>query len=143
MWSELVNARSVDSRIWPTTAVIAERLWSPAKVNDIHDMYRRLPEISRQLEEHGLTHITNRAVLLRNIANGQDIPALTTLSILVEPLEGYTRNPGGTMCTMYSPITLFADAAIADAPLAREFNQLVEEYIQNPDLGKEARIIAS
>lgn len=142
MWSELVSPQSVDSRIWPRTAVIAERLWSPATINNVNYMYERLPKISRQLEEHGLSHITNRTVVLRNMANGQDIQALTTLSNLVEPLKGYTRNPGGTMYTMYSPLTLFADAAIADAPLAREFNKLVEEYLKSPDLQKESQILA-
>ena len=142
MWSELVDLSSVDSRIWPRTATIAERLWSPASVNDVEDMYQRLPEISRQLEEHGLTHITNRQVILRNISNGQNIPALHTLVDLVEPLEGYTRNPQGTMYTMYSPLTLFADAAIADAPLARKFNTLVDDYLQSPDLKKEEEILA-
>lgn len=142
MWSELVTPHSVDSRLWPRTAAIAERLWSPASVNDVENMYQRLAEISRQLEEHGLTHITNRSIILRSISNGQDIPALRTLADLVEPLKGYTRNPEGTMYTMYSPFTLFADAAIADAPLARKFSKLVDDYLESPDLKKEEEILA-
>jgi Glycosyl hydrolase family 20, catalytic domain len=34
MWSEQINDRSVDTRLWPRTAAIAERLWSAQSVTD-------------------------------------------------------------------------------------------------------------
>lgn len=37
------------------------------------------------------------------------------------------------MFKTYSPYTLFADAATADAPAARRFNGLVESYLQTKD----------
>ncbi len=134
MWSELVVPHTIDSRIWPRTAAIAERLWSPAQLRDVDDMYRRLSVISFRLEELGLQHIRNQMVLLRNLSNGQPTGPLETLLAVVEPMKGYTRNPEGTMYSMYSPYTLWADAATADAPAARAFNLLVEEYLEE---GKE------
>ncbi|MCW8850110.1 MAG: family 20 glycosylhydrolase, partial [Melioribacteraceae bacterium] len=57
MWAELVSDENIDSRIWPRTAAIAERFWSPQDINDISEMYRRLGFISNLLEEYGLAHI--------------------------------------------------------------------------------------
>lgn len=139
MWSELVTPVTIDSRIWPRCAAIAERLWSPGSVNDVNDMYRRLDVVSRQLEEVGLTHIKNRDMILRNIANSNDIKALQVLADVSEPYKIYTRNRGGLMYKSYSPLTLFADATSSDAPEARKFNVLVDKYLSKPnasDLGK-------
>ena len=42
MWTEQTTPQDIDSRIWPRTAAIAERLWSPREVDNVDDMYRRL-----------------------------------------------------------------------------------------------------
>ena len=54
MWSEFVTPEIIDSRIWPRTAAIAERLWSPQDVRDVDSMYARLAVVSRHLEFYGL-----------------------------------------------------------------------------------------
>jgi len=125
MWSELVTPLTIDSRIWPRTAAIAERFWSQKSINDIDNMLRRLKDVNNKLEELGITHIKNRAVILRNISNYNDNEALKTLSRLCEPLKVYTRNKGGIEYKSFSPFTLFADACVADAEDAMKFNKLV------------------
>ncbi len=132
MWAELVTPFTVDSRIWPRTAAIAERLWSPGSVKDEEDMYRRLEVVSFRLEELGLTHLKNKDVILRNIANGGDITALKVLSEVIEPYKVYRRNNGGLMYKSYSPFTLMADATSADARSARLFRTLVKHYEEKP-----------
>lgn len=128
MWSEWVSPETIDSRIWTRTAAIAERLWSPREVNDVDDMYRRLDVISLQLEELGLTHRKNQAMLLRRLANGQDISALQTLVQIIEPVKIYQRYQVRPQ-SMLSPLTGLIDAVQADAPKARLFNNLVKKFM--------------
>lgn len=131
MWSELVTPLTIDSRIWPRTAAIAERFWSAKEINDVDNMQKRLKVINFQLEELGITHIKNKDVILRNISNHQNIEALKVLSTICEPLKIYSRNKGGTEYKTFSPFTLFADACSADAEDAIVFNNQVALFLKN------------
>lgn len=128
MWSEWVSPETIDSRIWTRTAAIAERFWSSREVNQIEDMYRRLAVVDEQLEELGLTHRKNQAMLLRRLATDQDISALQTLVSIIEPVKEYRRYRMRKQ-TMLSPLTGLVDAAQADAPNARIFNRTIDELI--------------
>jgi len=48
--------RKHGNRIWPRTAAIAERLWSPQQVQDVDSMYERLAIISQKLGYYGVRH---------------------------------------------------------------------------------------
>lgn len=132
MWSEWVSPETIDSRIWTRTAAIAERLWSPREVNDVDDMYRRLDVISLQLEELGLTHRKNQAMLLRRLANSDYIEPLQNLVGIIEPVKIYQRYQVRPQ-SMLSPLTGLIDAAQADAPKARLFNKLVLKVLARKD----------
>jgi len=124
MWSEYVSPETIDSRIWPRTAAIAERFWSPRAVTDVADMYRRLAVVSVRLEALGLTHERNYRSLLRRMAGGNEIEPLETLVSVVEPVKQYTRGKQHPT-TMLSPLTGFVDAARPDSEAARHFAALV------------------
>lgn len=132
MWSELVTPLTIDSRIWPRTAAIAERFWSSRDVNNMDHMKKRLEKVSFNLEELGLTHIKNRDVILRSMGHNQDITSLITLSKICEPLKVYKRNKDGTEYRSFSPFNLFADACVVDAEDASPFNQAVLNFINDP-----------
>ncbi|QTE21255.1 beta-N-acetylhexosaminidase [Polaribacter cellanae] len=131
MWSELVTPLTIDSRIWPRTAAIAERFWSHRNVKDLESMHRRLAVINNRLEELGITHIRNKSVILRNISNYQNTEALFNLTKICEPLKAYQRNKGGKEYKSYSPFTQFVDACNVDAVDVKPFNNAVDAFLIN------------
>ena len=133
MWSELVTPLTIDSRIWPRTAAIAERFWSSKKVKNVENMRKRLSKVSFQLEELGLKHYSFREQILRNITKSEEIASLKILTSIYEPLKIYTRNKGGTEYKTFSPFTLFADACTPDASKVYSFQLLVDSYIKQPN----------
>jgi hexosaminidase len=128
MWGEWVSPETIDSRIWPRTAAIAERLWSPRNVTDVEDMYRRLAIISRQLEELGLTQEKNYDMMLRRLAASEDTAPLRTLASIIEPVKQYRRYQQRPQ-TMLSPLTGLVDAARPDSETARRFNSNVDAFL--------------
>ena len=142
MWTELATPTTIDSRVWPRTAAIAERLWSAENITDVANMRKRLDVISFRLEELGLTHIRNKEVILRNVANNQNTQVLDEFTNVCEPLKGYKRNKGGTEYQMYSPFTLFADACTPDAKDSLAFDIAVTQYLANKSPENKAKVIA-
>jgi hexosaminidase len=129
MWAEFVTPETVDSRIWPRDAAIAERLWSAADVRDVDDMYRRLRVTSRRLEERGLLHVANFEPMLRRLAGeGQPIDALKALADLVEPVKLYQRGQSRAY-TQQTPLNRLVDAARPESDTARAFKQDVDAFL--------------
>jgi hexosaminidase len=133
MWSEWVTPETIDSRIWPRTAAIAERLWSPRDVKDVPDMYRRLAVLSRRLDEAGLQHEKNRPAMLRRFTGDKIDESgrrpLQVLADLGEPVKQYQRGHQQPNTTQFSPLTTFADITVPDSASSREFNQMVDAYL--------------
>lgn len=131
MWAEFVNPETVDSRIWPRTAAIAERFWSPESVKDVRDMYRRLKVVSEGLEDFGLTHLKNRNMMIRRIIGSENNSALLTFLGAVEPVKEYQRAMQKRECNLFLPLTRIVDIAIPDAEAARNFKYSVEDYLND------------
>jgi hexosaminidase len=136
MWTEYVNGENIDSRIWPRNAAIAERLWSPQNVTDVHSMYARLHAVSSQLEWLGLTHRTYYPQMLRRVAGPSASPdellALRTLADVVEPVKDYTREATAPAePTSATPLNRVVDAVPLESDVARRFGELVDTFISS------------
>lgn len=133
MWSEWVTPENIDSRIWPRTAAIAERLWSPRTVVDIPDMYRRLADIGRRLEEAGSLHEKNYLAMLSRLGgdhlDAAQRSALRTFVELVEPVKEYRREELQPDYDERTPLTGLADCARPDSSDARRFVAQVEALV--------------
>jgi hexosaminidase len=136
MWAEWVTPETIDSRIWPRTAAIAERLWSPADVRDVPEMYRRLAIVSDRLDEAGSLHERNRDVMLRNLVGenlkAPGIASLATLVSLLEPVKHYDRGGQQVWGNQLIALVGLADAALPESEPSREFAGLVERMLFAP-----------
>jgi len=145
MWTEWVTPEILDSRVWPRTAAIAERLWSPQEVTDVGSMYARLAELNWRLDWLGLTHRTGRFQMLHRMSGTEDISALRTVADVVEPVKDYARisNVKGPW-DFRAPLNHLIDAVSPESDPARHFRDQVQAYIQSSykDQAAEAQIRA-
>jgi hexosaminidase len=136
MWAEWVTPETIDSRLWPRAAAIAERLWSPQAVKNEDDLYRRLAVVRRRLAEAGLRHEAYLEPLLRQVvgdaAGPAGLQALRTVVDVIEPVKGYRRGEFQPEVTQLVPLTFLADCARPDSLVARDFARLTEQFLFGP-----------
>jgi hexosaminidase len=131
MWSEYVDAETVDSRIWPRMAAIAERLWSPADVTGVDSMYQRLDEVSRMLDWVGLEHRSNYQPMLERLSGERPADALRVLADASEAL-GIEGRRGARDYSSLVPLNRFVDAARPESESVRRLEIAARNFAADP-----------
>jgi hexosaminidase len=130
MWAELVSSETVDSRVWPRLAAVAERLWSPQSVNDPDSMYDRLQAVSRQLEWTGAQHRASFSAMLDRLAAGRPVEPLRVLGEASEAL-GLGRRSAAKINTA-TPLNRFVDAIRPESESIRQLELAAKRVAAGP-----------
>ncbi|MGH9454675.1 MAG: beta-N-acetylhexosaminidase, partial [Terriglobia bacterium] len=130
MWSEHATPVNVDFGLWPRAAAIAERLWSPAHVTNVSDLYRRLAVESYRLDFLGLRHHTNFALMHERLTGLEPTRPLDVLDSVLEPVKDYAREDMRHY-TSLTPLNRLVDSTLAESDAARRLRTLVENFSVN------------
>jgi len=125
MWTDIVSHENMDNRIWPRTAAIAERLWSPVEVQDVDSMYQRLAIVSLKLDYYGLRHRLITDEMLERMSGEPDPEPLKVLAAVVQPPRIYERQDLRTF-TDFTPLNRLDDAVPPESDTAREFRGIAK-----------------
>jgi hexosaminidase len=124
MWSELVDGETVDSRVWPRTAAIAERFWSARELTDVDSMYARMEAVSRLLEWTGVTHRSSYGEMLGRLAGGRPVEPLR---ILADASEARGLGTGRRAKDTQTPLNRLVDAARPESETVRHLELLARK----------------
>jgi hexosaminidase len=132
MWCELVTDEMIDARIWPRSAAIAERYWSPGSVRDLDDMYRRLIVVDNELSILGLRQHENSQRMVSRLVPAQN-RVVNTFLAAARPAPYWSHNHnfrnGNKTGEPLQQFNELADAATPDALCARSTELDVKRFI--------------
>lgn len=143
MWTEMSDSQTLESRIWPRSAAIAEKLWSPQVLTDeVSDMYRRLMLMDDRLENLGLKQRAYQLTILKDLVSEAYLEPLEVLASVLQEDEMFGRmaiyDPRLYTTT---PLNRMVDAAPAESYEAYRFGQDVDLWITSGDEAARERLI--
>lgn len=139
-WSEFISAENLELKLWPRLAAVAERLWSPAGVSDVPQLYRRLPLVLDRLSWLGVDpRQVQRRMLQRATAPGADLESLQQWLQAFEPVKRYLRADSGEY-TVLRPLNRMVDLLWPESLFARELRLSAAEAAATKDAAKLASV---
>ena len=124
-WTEYITPEILSNRIWPRSAAIAERFWSPQSTRDLADMYARLGWISHEFRMQGIGSGSVMEGMLERIVGSTATEPLRILAAVVQPPLDYTRESvSGQAYDQIRPLVHLTDAVPAESETALHFAAL-------------------
>ena len=124
-WTEYITPEILSNRVWPRSAAIAERFWSPQSDRDVTDMYARLGWIAHELRMQGIENGEVMQGMAERMAGTTDTYHLMVLAAMVQPPLDYNRESvPGQAYDEIRPLTHMVDAVPAESETARHFAEL-------------------
>jgi hexosaminidase len=130
MWGEQISSDTIDSRIWPRMAAIAERFWSPATVRNVPDMYRRLEVENLRLDALGLEQISGPERVQRQLIGQRNAAEFRVLTSVLEPVSFHDRYDL-QHTDQLTPLYGLADAVAPDPPVRHEMAEAVQALLKD------------
>ena len=124
-WTEYITPEILSDRVWPRSAAIAERFWSPQEDRDVPTMYARLGWVSHEMQMLGIENGVVNQGMLERIAGTTATERLQVLAAMVQPPTDYLRESvTGQAYDEIRPLIHMVDAVPAESVTARHFAEL-------------------
>lgn len=134
LWSELITPDIIDIRLWPNGFAVAERLWSPASVNDEQDFYQRLEQVQLWAQNFvGLKSQQQQIQGLKQLLPATYLADFLTLTETLEPAHYYHRLHEKSVAGLYhqrAPLNQLVDFLPAEHQAMRRFEQDVALWLE-------------
>lgn len=142
MWTEAADSVTLESRIWPRTGAIAEKLWSPSQLtDDSSDMYRRLLVLNELLGTLGLRHRSYRERLVLNrVEESYQVPLNHLIDVLQEDLLFNRMAIYDPPFDVETPLDRVVDAAAPESYTSIRFERKVDEFLKSKEEGLKEEI---
>jgi len=142
MWTEAADSVTLESRIWPRTGAIAEKLWSPSQLtDDSSDMYRRLLVLNELLGTLGLRHRSYRERLVLNrVEESYQVPLNHLIDVLQEDLLFNRMAIYDPPFDVETPLNRVVDAAAPESYTSIRFERKVDEFLKTKEEGLKEEI---
>ena len=142
MWTEAADSATLESRIWPRSGAIAEKLWSPqALTDDPGDMYRRLFVLNELLETLGLRHRSYReALVLKRVDEHYRKPLDDLIEVLREDLLFNRMTIYDPPFDVDTPLNRVVDGAAPESYAALRFERKVDAWLESGEASLEEEI---